>query len=41
MFYEGLTGLVKTFWGTAKKCEKKIKINFYFNIFLNARDGKG
>ena len=26
-FYEGLTGLHKTFWGTTKKCENK-------NLFL-------
>ena len=30
-FYEGLTGLHKTFRGTTKKCEIKIQLNFYIN----------
>ena len=33
MFYEGLTGLVKTFWGTAKKSEKKLKLTFILTSF--------
>ena len=43
MFYEGHKGIHKTFWGTTKKCEKKIfKFIFYFSInFLNPHDGKG
>ena len=29
MFYEGLKGRHKTFWGTTKKCENKNLINFF------------
>ena len=31
-FMKALKAFIKYFWGAKKKCENKIKVNFYFNI---------